>query len=124
MAVFGLSGPFDFTRVCGVVIPDLRSVARPPAQFVTAAPLHFSQYQSEFARKHISQGREEGRAREVARAARAVLAVFEARDMVVPGDVRERIEACDDLDVLERWHKRAVKVESPAEIFEGSGPHT
>ena len=38
---------------------------------------------------------------------------FEARDMVVPDEVRERIEACADLDVLERWLRRAVKVESP-----------
>ena len=77
------------------------------------------EYQSEFARKHFGRGREkgleEGRAEE---AARAVLAVFEARDRAVPDDPRARVEACGDLDVLERWLKRAIKVESPVEIFE------
>ncbi len=70
--------------------------------------------QSEFALKHIAKGRAEGRAEE---AARAVLAVFEARDMAVPDDVRAHIEACGEVDVLEVWLKRAIKVESPGEIF-------
>jgi len=72
------------------------------------------QYASEFARKHIAQGRAEGQAEG---RAEAILAVFEAREIAVPDEVRDRIEACDDPDVLERWLKRAVKVESPADIF-------
>jgi hypothetical protein len=68
------------------------------------------QYVSEFARKHTAKGRAE-------EAARAVLAVFEAREMAVPDEVRERIEACKDPDVLEQWHKRAIKAESPEDIF-------
>jgi hypothetical protein len=58
--------------------------------------------------------RAEGRAEE---AVRAVLAVFEARDMEVPDEVRVRIEACDDPELLEVWLKRAVKVDSPEGIL-------
>ncbi len=46
-----------------------------------------------------------------------VLAVFEARDVAVPDDVRRCIEACEGLEELERWLRRAINVASPAEIF-------
>ena len=62
--------------------------------------------------------RAEGRAEErIEAAVRAVLAVFVAREMIVPDDVRVRIEACDDPDLLEVWHKRAIKADSPEGIF-------
>jgi hypothetical protein len=77
------------------------------------------EYQSEFARKHIAQGREmgreEGREEE---AARAVIAVFEARDLPVPDEVRRRIEQCDDLELLALWLRRAVKATAAADIFD------
>ena len=59
--------------------------------------------------------RAEGRVEGVAR---AVLAVFEARGVLVPDDVRRRIEACEDPEELERWHRRAVVARLPTEIFE------
>ena len=49
---------------------------------------------------------------------RAVLAVFEARELAVPDEVRERIVTCADLDLLAAWHKRAVKVATAAELFD------
>ncbi len=63
-----------------------------------------------------AEGREEGRVQE---AAHAILAVFEARDMAVPDDVRRRIEASEDPEELAGWLRRAVVVGLPAEIFEG-----
>ncbi len=57
-----------------------------------------------------AEGRVEG-------AVRAVLAVFEARDMAVPDDVRRRIEVCEDPEELAGWLRRAVSAALPAEIF-------
>jgi hypothetical protein len=77
------------------------------------------QYVSEFARKHVAEGREIGRQEgRAAEAVRAVLAVFEARELLVPAEVRDQIAACKDLDLLALWLKRAVKVGAAAEIFD------
>ncbi len=59
--------------------------------------------------------RAEGRAEGVSL---SVLAVFEARDLAVPDDVRQRIEACEDPEELAGWLRRAVNAALPAEIFE------
>jgi hypothetical protein len=84
--------------------------------------------QSEFAKKHFSQGEAKGRAAgkaegkaegEAIGLAEAVLGVFEARDVAVPAEVRQRIGACDDIDTLKRWLKRAVLASSPTDIFAG-----
>jgi hypothetical protein len=72
-------------------------------------------YRAEGRAEGRTEGRNEGRIEE---AVRAVLAVFEARDIFVSDDVRARIEACNDPSVLATWLKRAVKVDSPAQIFD------
>jgi hypothetical protein len=73
------------------------------------------EYHSEFARKHIAIGRTEGKAEGIAE---AILGVFDARAMAIPAEIRQRIEACEDLDALRRWHKRAVVAAIPADIFD------
>jgi hypothetical protein len=78
------------------------------------------EYQSDFAKKYVAQGRSEGlsegRAEE---AARNVLAALRVRGLDVPDAVRERILAQKDLEILERWHDRAIVAASLAEVFDG-----
>lgn len=73
------------------------------------------EYQSDFARKYVAQGRTEGRTEE---AANALLMVFEARGMAVPDIERERILAQKDTERLERWLKKAVVASSVVEVLD------
>lgn len=77
------------------------------------------EYQSEFVRRYIYQGRAEGRAEGEAKGeAKAVLAVLAARGIEVPGDARARITECTDLDQLDTWVRRAVTAESVQDLFD------
>jgi len=69
------------------------------------------EYQSEFARKYVAQGREEGE-RE------ALLEVLDARGLKVDEEARQRIQACTDLSQLKRWLRKAVSVRATQELFE------
>jgi hypothetical protein len=67
------------------------------------------EYQSDFARRYVAQGRAEGEAHGEARGrAHALLGVLSARGVAVPDDVRARISECADLDLLDRWLASAV----------------
>jgi hypothetical protein len=72
------------------------------------------EYQSDFARRYVAQGRAEG---EAAGRAHALLAVLVARGLDVPEDVRARITACSDLALLDAWLARAVKASSAADVI-------
>ncbi|WXB20309.1 hypothetical protein LZC94_40210 [Pendulispora albinea] len=72
------------------------------------------EYQSDFARKHRGEGEAIGVAKGEAR---AILSVLEARKVHVPDEVRQRILACTDHTVLERWIRRAVTLASTDELF-------
>jgi hypothetical protein len=85
------------------------------------------EYQSEFARKYVAQGREEGlqQGREEGRQAgryegeqAALLEVLDARGLQVDAETRQRIMACEDLSQLKRWLRKAVSVESVSALFE------
>ena len=73
------------------------------------------EYQSDFAKKYVAQGRAEGRAEE---AARAVLMVLRARGVAVPDAHRERILAQKDPERLERWLVKAAVASSVAEVLD------
>jgi hypothetical protein len=89
------------------------------------------EYQSDFAKKYVAQGRAEGltqgltqgltegltkgRAEE---AARAVLTVLRARGLAVPDAVRERILSQKDPERLERWLEKAAVAASAAEALD------
>jgi hypothetical protein len=73
------------------------------------------EYQSDFAKKYIALGRDEGRAE--ARA-RDVLTVLRVRGITVPDAVRERILGEKDGARLERWHERAILAASVAEVMD------
>ncbi|HEX6899776.1 MAG TPA: hypothetical protein VF789_08685 [Thermoanaerobaculia bacterium] len=75
------------------------------------------EYQSDFARKYVAQGRAEGRAEEVAR---ALLTVLRARGIAVPDAVREHILAQQEPERLEHWLEKAVVATSVAEVIDES----
>ncbi|MBF6180771.1 hypothetical protein [Nocardia otitidiscaviarum] len=72
------------------------------------------EYQSDFARKYIAEGRTEGRAEGEAM---AVLTVLEARGIPVSVEVRDRVLTCVDTARLEEWLRRAVTVTTAEELF-------
>ncbi|HSK77998.1 MAG TPA: hypothetical protein VLQ45_16220 [Thermoanaerobaculia bacterium] len=73
------------------------------------------EYQSDFARKYVAQGRTEGRTEE---AARNLLTVFRARGIAVPDSVREHILAEKDPERLERWLEKAAVATSVAAVLD------
>jgi hypothetical protein len=73
------------------------------------------EYQSEFAKKYVAEGRAEGRAEE---AAQAVLTALRVCGIAVPEATRERILAEKDAERLERWHERAILAASIAEVLD------
>lgn len=69
------------------------------------------EYQSEFAKRFVAEGRAE-------EAAQAVLMVLEARGLAVPDPVREHILAQKDRERLEHWLKKAAIAPSAAEVID------
>jgi len=68
------------------------------------------EYQSEFFRRLVAEGKAEGKAE-------AILAVLAARGVSVPDHVVARLHSCHDLGVLERWLRRAVLVSSAEDLL-------
>lgn len=71
------------------------------------------EYQSDFAKKYVAQGRAE-------EAGRAVLTALRVRGIVVPAADRERILAEKDAAKLERWLERAILAASIGEVLNES----
>ncbi|HKV06705.1 MAG TPA: hypothetical protein VJ725_01120 [Thermoanaerobaculia bacterium] len=69
------------------------------------------EYQSDFAKKYVAQGRAEGEAQ-------ALLTVLQARGIVVPDAARERILAQTDPERLKRWLEKAVFANSVAAVLD------
>ena len=69
------------------------------------------EYQSDFAKKYVAQGRAE-------EAARAVLTALRVRGITVPEATRERILAEKDPARLQRWLERAILAASVAEAID------
>jgi len=68
------------------------------------------EFQSDFALRYIAEGKAEGRAS-------SVIGVLEARGIVLTAEARARILGCTDLDVLDDWVRRAVRVEYAEELI-------
>ncbi|MFI6169638.1 hypothetical protein ACIBCN_22850 [Nocardia sp. NPDC051052] len=68
------------------------------------------EYQSDFARKYVAEGR-------AAEAARIIFRVLDTRGISVSADVRARISNCEDLEQLEGWIDRAVIVDTADDLF-------
>lgn len=69
------------------------------------------EYQSDFAKKYVAQGRTE-------EAASNLLTVLRARGIAVPDAVRERILAQKDPERLERWLEKAAVAASVATVID------
>ena len=69
------------------------------------------EYQSDFVRQYVFQGRAEGQAD-------ALLAVLEARGVSVPDDARRRITDCTDTEQLATWIWRAATATSIEALFD------
>ena len=81
------------------------------------------EYQSDFAKKYVAQGRAEGRAEgrvegRVEGEAQALLTVLQARGIAVPDAARERILAQTDPERLKRWLERAAVANSVAAVLD------
>jgi hypothetical protein len=68
------------------------------------------QFKSEWALRHINEGRAEGEAS-------ALLTVLTGRGIEVPDDARDRITTCTDLDQLDTWLHHAITANSIDEVF-------
>jgi hypothetical protein len=66
-----------------------------------------------------AEGVERGRAEGVERAARAVIAVLEARALSASDAVLARVTACHDPDTLKGWLRRAAVATHAEDIFDG-----
>jgi hypothetical protein len=77
------------------------------------------EYQSEFAKKYVALGRDEGRSEGRAdEAARNLLTVLRVRGIAVPDAARDSILAERDPARLERWHERAILAPTLAEVLD------
>ena len=73
------------------------------------------EYQSDFAKKYVAQGRAEGKAEGKAE---SVLRVLAARKVSVSAEQRNRIAACLDVAQLDTWLERAVTAASADAVLE------
>jgi hypothetical protein len=73
------------------------------------------EYQSEFARRWLAEGKSLGRAEG---RAEAVLTFLEARGIAVSDEVRDRILGCREIATLDRWIARAAVAASAAEVLD------
>ena len=77
------------------------------------------EYQSDFAKKYVAQGRAEGLTEgRTEEAARAVLIVLRARGLAVSEAAREHILSQKDPERLERWLEKAVIAPSVAAVLD------
>jgi hypothetical protein len=104
------------TLYSDVVLAALPAAAKRYLEALMTAETY--EYQSDFVRRFVFQGRAEGKAEGKAEGeAAAVLAVLDARGIEVPEDARARITGCSDLDQLDTWVRRAVTVASIHDLF-------
>src|SRR5262249_20962676 len=104
-----------------VVFAALPAAARSYLEALMATRTY--EYQSDFVRRYVFQGRAEGRVEgraegEAKGRAKAVLMVLDARGVDVPDDARARITECSDLDQLDIWVRRAATVDSINDLFD------
>jgi hypothetical protein len=81
------------------------------------------EYQSDFAKKYVAQGRTEGLVEGLTKgrteeAARALLTVLRVRGIAVPDAVRERILAQRDPERLESWLEKAAVAASVTAVID------
>ena len=86
------------------------------------------EWKSDFALKHIAEGKAEGRVEGKAEGRvegeiELLLIVLESRGFTIDGECRKRITTCQDLEQIHTWARRAATAEYLDEIFSpGAGP--
>ena len=71
-----------------------------------------------FAPAMLSEGKAEGKAEgEVAGKIAAILSVLEARGLAISEEQKQRVHACTEIEVLDRWIRRAATASSADELF-------
>ncbi len=95
-------------------------------------------FQSEFAKKYFKEGEAKGEATGEAKGRaegeatgraegeatgriKSLLESLEARGLECSDEQRARIEVCADLDTLDTWIRRALRVDSLAEVLDSAG---
>jgi hypothetical protein len=97
-----------------LVVDSLSAAAR---KAFDAMDLKNYEFKTEFARKYLAEGKQQGRAEGKAEGrAEALLHFLAARAVEVPDAIRERILACSDPRVLDRWIARAAMAATAAEV--------
>jgi hypothetical protein len=112
--------------IAGAVLPAIRALDDERARFyydlvynslggaarrALEAMMKGYEYQSDFAKKYVAQGR-------VEEAARAVLTALRVRGIAVPEAARERILAEKSPECLESWLERAIIATSITEVLD------
>jgi hypothetical protein len=122
-AIQGLVDDEKAKLYCDLVYNSLNEAAR----LALEAIMKGYEYQSDFAKKYVAQGRSEGRSEGhsegrseglTERAARDLLTVLRVRGIAVPDAARERILAQKDPERLERWLEKAVVAASVSAILD------
>jgi hypothetical protein len=72
------------------------------------------EFQSDFVKKFLAQGRSEGEAKGKGS---ALIAVLEARGVRISDEARARIVACTDAAQLEVWLRKAATASTVDEVF-------
>ena len=103
-AAFAAIDPDHAALYCDIVLAALPRAARNHLEALVRTGTY--EYQSDFARGYVAQGR-----------ADAVLTVLAARGVEVPEPARARITGCADLGRLDAWVRRAVTAHSVDELF-------
>jgi hypothetical protein len=99
-----------------VIVAELPKALRKTAEEELRA--RTIEYQSDFARSYVAQGRAEGRAEGLTEGkAEDVLTVLGARGIKATPAQQARIRQCTDLSQLDAWLRRAVTANSADDIF-------
>jgi hypothetical protein len=72
------------------------------------------QYQSDFARKYVAEGRAEGKAEGKAE---AIFILLKTRGITVSEEIRGRILACAEVSQLDEWIQRTATADSTDDLF-------
>jgi len=96
-----------YLDLVGISLSDLARAA-----FKDLMANHY-EFQTDFAKKHKAALDAQAAAGE----ARGMLSVLDARGVTLSADQKARILACTDIEVLDRWIRKAVSVTTADELF-------